>query len=89
MKHDKYSRFKSKQIESGYRTSDIYLLNSFAKRSKKNADVERLKKIVDINLDCPELIFRLLELEDLTNVAEANKQLKVAASLVFNNKYVN
>lgn len=44
-------------------------------------------KIDDINVDCLEHIFRLLDLADLFNVAEANMQLRAAAELVFNQKY--
>lgn len=45
------------------------------------------KRIIDVNFDCLEHIFQFLDIEDLINVAEANKQLKVAADVVFNHKY--
>lgn len=46
-------------------------------------------KITDINIDCLEKICKYLSFEDLLNVADANKQLKMAADLVYNLKYVN
>lgn len=39
--------------------------------------------LIDLNMDCLEQICRYLPVEDLLNVADANKQLKKAAELVF------
>lgn len=50
-------------------------------------DVDAPKRIIDINIDCQEHIFRYLSVKDLVNVAEANKQLKPAAALAFNRQY--
>lgn len=62
---------------------------SKSKRPKASGNIDVLpsKKIVDINLDCLEHIFRLLDLKDLMNVASAHQHLKAAANLVFHHKY--
>lgn len=49
---------------------------------------ERLK-LSTLNDDCKELIFEFLDLVDLVQVAESNKQLNKAASAVFKRKYGN
>lgn len=72
-------------------TNKIKTLRSNSKRSKVEVE-ENIKtgssiKIDDVNLDCLEHVFRLLDLKDLINVAEANKQLNAAAGLAFNHKY--
>lgn len=49
-------------------------------------DANTVKKIVDVNNDCLESVFELLEFQDLINLAEANKHLSVAAEIVFARK---
>ena len=44
-------------------------------------------KITDVNVDCLEHIFGHLELSDLLNFANANKQLKAASEPIFFRKY--
>lgn len=46
-------------------------------------------KLTTINDDCKELIFDLLNLMDLVNIAETNKQLNTAVCAVFQRKYGN
>ncbi|XP_055322231.1 uncharacterized protein LOC129578118, partial [Sitodiplosis mosellana] len=72
------------------RTKNAQKTNS--KRAKKKIMVDSIaaapsKRIIDVNLDCLEKIFRLLDLKDLVDVAESNKYLKIAADMVFNRKY--
>lgn len=45
--------------------------------------------LVTINNDCKELIFEHLEVKDLVNIAETNKELKTAVCAVFRRKYGN
>lgn len=44
------------------------------------------KKTIDINNDCLERIFKYFEFRDLTNLAEANKNLKITAEMAFKYK---
>lgn len=46
-------------------------------------------KLTTINDDCKEHIFNLLDLMDLVNIAETNKQLSSAVCAVFKRKYGN
>lgn len=46
-------------------------------------DLNRTKTIVDVNVDCLEHVFKFLDFEDLINVADANKELKMIAEMVF------
>lgn len=46
-------------------------------------------KLTTINDDCKEAIFKFLNLIDLLNIAETNKQLNTAVCAVFKRKYGN
>lgn len=46
-----------------------------------------ITKLTDVNVDCLEHIFKNLNLVDLLNVADSNKQLKLAADLVFESQF--
>lgn len=46
-------------------------------------------KLTTINDDCKELIFEHLDLMDLVNIVETNKQLNTAVCAVFKRKYGN
>lgn len=51
---------------------------------------ENAKKLTDLNVDCLEHIFRMLNFEDLINVANTNNKLLIeAAAMVYNLKYGN
>lgn len=43
-------------------------------------------KITDVNIDCLAHIFKYLNLQNLVNVSDTNKQLKEAADMIFNSK---
>lgn len=44
-------------------------------------------KIMDLNIDCQETIFRHLDYVELYNVADSNARLREAAKLVYRIKY--
>lgn len=52
--------------------------------------IENVKQLTDLNVDCLEHIFRMLNFEDLINVANTNNKLIItAAAMVYNLKYGN
>lgn len=52
-----------------------------------NSVESSMTKITDMNVDCLEMVFEHLDLPDLLNVADSNKELRSAAGIVFNRKY--
>lgn len=58
--------------------------NALAKRQRKQFE---MWKITDVNNDCLENIFKYLNLDDLLNVVDANKWLRVAADYVYRRRY--
>lgn len=52
-------------------------------RNRENEDPNRAKTFVDVNIDCLEHVFKFLQFEDIINVAEANKDLKLIAEIMF------
>lgn len=63
--------------------------NPQVKRQRQQPPEEPLDqlKITDVNNDCLENIFDRLSIDDLLNVADANKWLRVAAASVYRRKY--
>lgn len=72
---------------------------SLRKRTNRDADVEPIAKrskrlpnskspkLTDVNYDCLEHIFLLLDFEDLFNIAHTNKELKPVVDRVFKRKF--
>lgn len=46
-------------------------------------------KITNLNTDCMENIFERLDINDLVNVADSNKEFYIAVSEVYRRKYLN
>lgn len=59
----------------------------YAKEMAKKSS-EKMK-ITDLNIDCLESVFEYLDLQDLLNVADANKYLNIVAKCVFRRKHSN
>ncbi|XP_055296439.1 uncharacterized protein LOC129565504 [Sitodiplosis mosellana] len=49
--------------------------------------MDRMMKIIEMNVDCLEKVLECLNFIDLLNAADSNKQLNHAATLIFNRKY--
>lgn len=67
------------------------LIHYQSKRSKMEETMNEIspKKLTDINQFCLERIFMYLDLEDLLNVADANKKLQTATIAPFDRKFAS
>lgn len=54
---------------------------------KESIDKASTTKITDLNLDCLEKIFMLLNVNDLFNVANLNKSLQIVAAYVYGRRF--
>lgn len=75
------------ETEQGHSSKNVPQLNLNHEQQDISNDPTQEVKITDFPIDLLVIIFENLELNDLLNVADSNKQLKQAADFIFDRKY--
>lgn len=89
-KNNEYAFILNKIIDQSIKSNEIQISpTNDSEPIQISSDIHISTKITNLNTECMESIFEHLEMNDLLNVVDSNKQFYAAAFQVFRRKYKN